>query len=166
MDLNPLSPSQIDPIVMVAIALIFIATYFALQRVFVRPYLAVMEERERLFESGDEMLDRADLVEEQAIQGADATIAAAAEAAEGLRTSAQQDAEEYRRERIDAATSEASMLLESGRAEIISARTEHSVKLRTQVEDCVGLECDRLLGTHDPEVVEAAVDRLMSRGTG
>jgi F0F1-type ATP synthase membrane subunit b/b' len=164
LNLNPLT--QIDPIVIVAIIVIFVATYFALRRVFVMPYLAVMEERERLFESGDEMLDRADIVEEEAVQNAEATIAQAAAAADELRARSQESAEQYRRERVESATQEASLLLESGRAQIVAARAEQSEKLRTQVLECVGLACDRLLGERDPETVEAAVDRLMSRGTG
>ncbi|HEY5541112.1 MAG TPA: hypothetical protein VIL41_06635 [Coriobacteriia bacterium] len=164
LNLNPLS--QIDPIVIVAIIVIFVATYFALRRVFVMPYLAVMEERERLFEDADDMLDRADAVERQAAENAEATVAAAATAAEELRMASRDSAEQYRRQRVEAATQEASLLLESGRAQIASARAEQGVKLRAQVLDCVGLACDRMLGKHDAETVEAAVDRVMARGMG
>ena len=164
LNLNPLT--QIDPIVIVAIIVIFVATYFALRRVFVLPYLAVMEERERLFENADEMFERADAVESQAAENAEATIARAGVAAEELRVRSQDSAEQYRRERIDSATQEASTLLESGRAQIAAARAEQGAKLRAEAMDCVGLACDRLLGKHDPETVEAAIDRLMARGTG
>ena len=50
LNLNPLT--SIQPITIVLIILIFMATYFALRRVFVFPFLAVMEERERLFDAG------------------------------------------------------------------------------------------------------------------
>ena len=163
LNLNPLSSSQIDPIVMIAIVVIFIATYFALRRVFVLPYLAVMEQRERLFEHSDEMLDRADSIERQAAEDAEAAVAQAAATGEELRARVQEEAEQYRRERVEAATSEASALLESGRAEIAAARAGQAERLREQALDCVGIACDRLLGDHDPETVEAAVDRLMSR---
>lgn len=163
LNLNPLT--QIDPIVIVAIIVIFVATYFALRRVFIQPYLEVMEERERLFEHADEMLEHAEVVERQAAENAEASIAEAAAAAEELRMRSKESAEQYRRQRVGAATQEASALLEAGRAEIASARAEQLAKLRTQVVDCVGLACDQLLSLHDPETVEAAVDRLMSRGT-
>ena len=52
LNLNPLT--QIDPIVIMAIIVVFVATYFALRHFFVYPYLAVMEERERLFEVADD----------------------------------------------------------------------------------------------------------------
>jgi F0F1-type ATP synthase membrane subunit b/b' len=164
LNLNPLSQSQIDPLVMIAIVVIFIATYFALRRVFVFPYLAVMEERERLFEHSDETLDRADELERQAAENAENAVAQAAAAAEELRARAKESAEQYRRQRVEAATQEASVLLESGRAEIASARADQADKLRERALDCVGLACDRLLGQHDEETVEAAVDRLMARG--
>lgn len=163
LNLNPLT--QIDPIVIVATILIFVATYFALRRVFITPYLAVMEQRERLFESGGDMLDHADQAERQAAENAEATVAAAAAAAEELRKAAQDGAAQYRRERIGAATAEASKLLESGRAQIASARAGQGEKLRAQAHECVGLACDRLLGAHDDEAIEAAVDRLMARET-
>ncbi|NTU71870.1 MAG: hypothetical protein HGB10_08655 [Coriobacteriia bacterium] len=51
LNLNPID--QINPIVIVAVMLIVVATYFALRRVYVMPYLRVMEERERFFESAD-----------------------------------------------------------------------------------------------------------------
>ena len=164
LNLNPLT--QIDPIVIVAIIVVFIATYFALRHFFVYPYLAVMEERERLFDAADDTLDRADEVERLAAINAEATVATAAAQAEELRGSAQLLAEEYRRERVDAATKEASALLESERAKILAARAGQAEKLRAQALDCVGLACDRMLGHHDAETVDAAVDRLMARGMG
>lgn len=164
LNLNPLT--QIDPIVIVAIIVVFIATYFALRHFFVYPYLAVMEERERLFDVADDTLDRADEVARLAAQNAEATVATAAAHAEELREGARQAAEEYRRQRVDAATQEASALLESERAKIAAARAEQADKLREQARDCVGLACDRMLGRHDSEAVEAAVDRLMARGMG
>jgi F0F1-type ATP synthase membrane subunit b/b' len=164
LNLNPLSSSQLDPIVIVAIIVIFAVTYFVLRRVFVFPYLAVMEERERLFEHSDETLDHADTIEAQAAEDAEVTVARAVASAEELRAKAQEDAEQYRRQRVESATGEASTLLESGRAEIASAREGQAEKLRAQALDCVGLACDKLLGGHDDEIIEAAVDRLMARG--
>ncbi|MDR3686136.1 MAG: hypothetical protein P4L93_04160 [Coriobacteriia bacterium] len=164
LNLNPLT--QIDPIVIVAIIVIFIATYFALRHFFVYPYLAVMEERERLFDVADDTLDRADEVTRLAAANAEATVAAAAAQAEELRESTQQIAEEYRRGRVDAATQEASALLDSERAKIAAARAEQAEKLRALALECVGLACDRMLGGHDAETVDAAVDRLIARGLG
>ena len=163
LNLNPLT--QIDPIVIVATIVIFVATYFALRRVFIAPYLAVMEQRERLFESADEMLDHADEAERQAAENAEAAVAAAAAAAEELRKDSEESAAQYRRERVNAATLEASKLLETGRAQIASTRAGQSETLRTQAHECVGLACDRLLGEHDDDAIEAAVDRLMARET-
>ena len=90
LNLNPLT--QIDPIVIVATIVIFVATYFALRRVFIAPYLAVMEQRERLFESADEMLDHADEAERQAAENAEAAVAAAAAATEELRKNSEESA--------------------------------------------------------------------------
>jgi F0F1-type ATP synthase membrane subunit b/b' len=161
LNLNPLS--QIDPVVIVAVILIFTVTYFLLRRVFVAPYVAVMDERDDLFDVADARFADAEATDRKADFDAERTLAEAAAAAEQIRAEARERADSYRRGRLTAATQSASSTLETGRAEISAQREESMARLRDEAIDCVGVACDQLLGTSDREATEAAVDRLMSR---
>lgn len=160
-NLNPLT--QIEPIVIVAIIVIFIATYFALRRFFVFPYLAVMEERERLFEDADECRRRAEEIERSARQDAQHALDEAASAAEELNSASRLRSDAYQRQCLSEATAQASKLLEEGRLKIAAARAKESDGLREQVQDCVGIACSRLLGEVDSDAVGSAVERAMAR---
>jgi F-type H+-transporting ATPase subunit b len=164
LNLNPLT--QIQPITMVLIALIFIATYFALRRVFVFPYLAVMQERERLFDEADAALEQADEIDRRAHVEADRVMDEAAQYVENCRLESRERCDEYQRQRVGEATASAAAILEEGRAKIASERAEQRERLRAQVTDCVGIACDRLLGGTEPKVVDEAVDRAMARRKG
>jgi F-type H+-transporting ATPase subunit b len=161
LSLNPLD--QIDPIVIGATVAIFALTYFTLRRVFVLPYLRVMEQRERMFEEADERADEEDRATGEAEQQAKAKVAEAREAADELLGEAAQQADAYKTERLQSATTTASERLEQGRAEIAQARESELARLREEAVDCVGKACDRLLGESDPAAAEVAVDRLLSR---
>jgi len=161
LNLNPLS--QIDPIVIIAVAVIFIATYVALRKVFVLPYLAVMEQRERLLGEADEQIRQAEELLRAADLDAETALTQAAQSAEELRAQARERADEYRRAKVDEATRAASERLERGRAEIAAARDTELAQLRGQAIECVGIACTQLVGAPDREAIEAAVDRLMAR---
>lgn len=164
LNLNPIT--QIEPLVIIAIMVIFVATYFALKRVFVLPYLAVMEERERLFDHADESLRQAAQIEASARQDAQRVLDDAAHAAEELRSASRDRCDAYQAKQLAEATATASALLEAGRADIASAREQQSASLRAQVEDCVGVACGRLLGSSRKDVVKAAVERAVARRMG
>ena len=164
LNLNPIS--QIEPVVIVIMIAIFIATYFALRRVFVLPYVAVMEKRERLFEHAEESREEAAKIERAAREDAQLALDEAARAGEELRSASRDRCDAYQHEKLTEATTSASALLEQGRAQISAARAEQSVALRRQVMDCVGVACERLLGSADDSVVETAVDRAIARRMG
>jgi len=161
LNLNPIS--QLDPFVIVSIALIVTVTYFALRRAFVMPYLRVMDERERVFEVADGKHTEAEDVRRSADLEAEATLSRAAQAAEETRAQARERADAYHRQRIDDATRIASERLEHGRAQIAEQRAGELERLRTEAVECVGLACTQLLGEADPELVGAAVERTMTR---
>lgn len=158
--LNPLD--QLDPVVIVATVLIFLATFAVLRRVFVLPYLAVMEKRESLFEQADARADEVNALTKESESSAERSVADAKESSEELLSKANEDVESYRRERIESATTAASARLEEGRAKIEGLREEALAKLKQEAFECVGLACERLLGEVDKEAVEGAVERLMS----
>jgi len=161
LNLNPLS--QIDPIVIVATVLIITITYFLLRRLFIAPYLQVMEQRDELFEIADGQIADSAETDRQADFEAERVLAEAAQAAEQIRVEAKEKADTYRRGRLATATERASATLEKGRAEISAQRDAAMAKLRAEAVECVGLACTQLLGATDREAAEAAVDRLMAR---
>lgn len=161
LNLNPMS--QIDIVVIVAIAVVFVATYFVLRKVFVLPYLAVMERRELLFDVADDQARQADEIMRQADLDAEMALSNAAQTAEQLRMEARERGETYRRERVDEASKAASERLERGRGDIAAARESEVAQLREQAVDCVSVACGQLLGEPDVDAIEAAVDRLMAR---
>jgi len=164
LNLNPLT--QIEPVVIVAIALIFLATFWALRRVFVTPYLAVMEERERLFEDADDARDQADALAENAAAEAASIAQAADERIRDLREASQARQDAYAKQRLAEAGAQAATLLESGRASIASTRESQAEHVQSQAEECVAQACERLLGSTDSAVVSAAVERAVQRRRG
>ena len=164
LNLNPLA--SIQPITIVLIIAIFVATYFAFRKVFVYPYLAVMQEREHLFDEADEALEQADEVDRRAREEAERILDEAAKYAEEARLASATRAGEYQRQRVGEATTKAAGILEEGRAKIATERAEQHERLRSQVDDCVGIACKRLLGNVEPQMVDDAVDRAMARRKG
>jgi F0F1-type ATP synthase membrane subunit b/b' len=164
LSLNPLT--MIQPITIVLIVLIFIATYFALRRVFIFPYLAVIEERERLFDEADSALSQADEHDREAREEAGRLLDKAASDVEQSRLECKGRCDNYQRQRVGEAMASASAILEKGRATIFAERAEQRERLRGQVTDCVGIACQRLLGRAEPQVVDEAVDRAMARRKG
>jgi len=164
LNLNPLT--QFDPILIIVIMVIFVATFFALSRLFIYPYLAVLEERERLFDEADQAYRQAEDTESAANREAQQLLDACAQQCEELRSASRDRREAYQREKLGQATAEASAILEKGRADIAAARASESDTLHKQVAECVGIACTRLLGEADPEAVQTAVDRAMARRMG
>jgi F-type H+-transporting ATPase subunit b len=161
LNLNPLD--QLIPTVIIAVMLIIIATYFALRWVYVLPYLAVLEEREQIFGVADARRAEAAQCVAAANVGAENAVAEAVAEAEAMRAEARERADEYRRTRVSEATSAAAARLESGRAQIAAARAAELSRLRSEAAQCIHVACGKLVGTVDDELVEATVERLMTR---
>lgn len=163
MDLNPLSPSQMSLVVIAATVVIFLATYAGLRRFFVLPYLAVMQERRQQLDQADLTVDKGEALLSTARETAEQEHAAALARVDAILAEAREQSAEDRRARVDQATSEASELLERGRADIEAARSNAVATLRTQAIDCVGIACRQLIGSSDDRTVSEAVDKLMAR---
>ncbi|MBI5231764.1 MAG: ATP synthase F0 subunit B [Coriobacteriales bacterium] len=161
MNLNPLD--QIHPWVMIAVAAIFTATYFALRRVFVLPYVHVMEEREKLLSEGEGLrADEAQVRQQAEREGAE-VLAAASESADGRVKAAQAEADEYRSTTLATANAEASERLIAGRTAIAADRETAQQAMREQAIECVVLACERLVGPVPREDAESAVDDALGR---
>jgi len=160
-ELNPLT--QIRPVVIVAVALIVIATYWLLRRVFVLPYMRVMETREDLFETARSQFREVDRLTVESQAECEAMIAQATTEAEDLRAEAHERAAAYRSERVAEASRQASEMLETGRAKIEAERADEMSGVRLQAVECVSVACTQLVGSVTTETVENAVDRLLER---
>ncbi|MEI7815048.1 MAG: hypothetical protein WCJ13_09680 [Coriobacteriia bacterium] len=161
LNLNPLT--QIDPVVIVAVAIIVIVTYLLLKRFYVQPYLEVMEAREGLFDTAREQSAEAKSVTQDSELRAEAAVAEAVAASEDLRTAAKARADAYRKEQVAAASLQASELLEKGRADLRTAREAELASVQTQAVECVTAACVQLVGDVDAETAESTVVRLMER---
>jgi F0F1-type ATP synthase membrane subunit b/b' len=159
LNLNPLS--QIDPIVIVIVALIVVVTYLVLRRVYVQPYLEVMEAREELFQTARRRSSEASDVTRESDLQAETMLAEATASSEDLRTAAQLRADGYRKARLSEASAAASELLEHGRAELQAVRVRELASVHAQAVECVTAACEQLLGSTDAEAVESTVERLM-----
>lgn len=163
MNLNPLG--QISPTVIVAVILIVTAMYFVLRRVYVFPYLRVIEEREQIFEVADARCAEATQCVAAANADSEQAVAEAVAEAEAMRAEAREHADEYHRTRVTETTNSAAMRLEEGRAQIAASRDAELRRLRTEASDCVRVACGQLVGSVDDELVTATVERLMARQT-
>lgn len=161
MELNPLK--QIDPVVIVAVMIVFALTYVVLRRVFFGPYIQVMEERSRRLESGREQAEDARVLIETAEAEAAQLMDRVREKADRAVREARQSAEGAGRRTVEATLEEVGVLLEQGRARIAQARENELSVMRQEALDCVGLACSRLVGTSDLSSIEMAVDKLIAR---
>jgi F0F1-type ATP synthase membrane subunit b/b' len=162
MDLNPINQLAswwVVPIVMV----IAWTTYVVLKKVFVTPYVLVMEERDQQLEAAEAVLAEAERIVAQAQPEAERIVAEAREAADSVLRAARDETETYARAAIEKAMDESARSLEDGRAKIAAAKESELASLRQEATECVGLACEQLLGSSDDDTVEAAVDRLFAR---
>lgn len=160
MNLNPIS--QLDPVVIVLAATIFLLTFAGLRRFFVLPYVEVMEARDRLCEDAEACVSEAAAVARSADLEAEGILRDAAQTAEQVRTEALTEVEEYRRATVDAAQKKAAAHLESGRTQIAALRSAQLAAVHDQAVECVGLACDQLLGDGEDTAVPTTVDRVMN----
>ncbi len=164
LNLNPLS--QIDPVVIVVVTVIMIVLYLLLRRVFVLPYLEVMEEREQLFSVAGGRMSEAEQIRRESELTAEGMLTEAAASAEELRNAAQARADAYRKERIAEASLQASESLDTGRAELREARDRQRAAVRVEAVECVTVACQQLLGSADSDAIESTVTRVMEHKTG
>jgi F0F1-type ATP synthase membrane subunit b/b' len=161
MSLDPLS--QLDWRVMLSVAVIVGLTLVALQRVFVGPYLKVMEARQRLFEDTERSDADSERVRVEAEAEAEGLLSEARLAADQTMADSRVSVEAYRSEHIDKANSSAARRLERGRTKI---RQEHDAELdllRKHAIECVSAACARLSAPIDKRVAAAAVDDAIAR---
>jgi F0F1-type ATP synthase membrane subunit b/b' len=162
-NLNPLSPEQLNLVTMAVVAVIFLATYAGLRRFFVLPFLSVMRERGGMVEAARADQDEAALLLESANADAERKLADARATADTMLAEAREESLEAKREQIAQATRKASERLEAGRADIAKARERSMAMMREQAVECVGIACGQLLVESDDRSIGEAVDKLMTR---
>ena len=161
MEMNPLA--QIDWRVILATIVIFVATYFALRRVYFYPVIEAMEDRREDLEDCDEACERARSI----IAAAEDDARLTAEQAETERTAllekAREEAQAERERRVDGAKAEAEERLAEGRRQIEAERAEQVEWLRTEARECVTMACSKLVGDVPEETVAPVVDRVIEK---
>jgi F0F1-type ATP synthase membrane subunit b/b' len=161
MNLNPIA--QISPVVIVAAIVIVVVTYFALRRIYVAPYLDVLDARDEIFDAANADYATAEELVSAAEAQAEQLVAEAATKAEAMKAAAAESAASYRRTKVAAAQDAATSQLVQGRAEIDEVREREVARMREQACECVRLACARLVGEVDDDVVTATVDRFLVR---
>jgi F0F1-type ATP synthase membrane subunit b/b' len=162
-DLNPLSPGQLNLVTMAVVAVVFLATYFGLRRFFVLPVLAVMRERGGMVEAARADQDEAARLLESANSDAEAMLAESRATADTMLGEAKEESLEAKREQIAGATRQASERLEAGRADIAKARKRAMAMMRSQAIECVGIACGQLQVESEDSSITEAVDKLLTR---
>lgn len=162
-DLNPLSPGQLNLVTMAVVAVVFLATYAGLRRFFVLPLLSVMRERGGMVEAARADQDEAARLLECANVDAEAMLADARSKADTMLAEAREGSLEAKREQIAGATRQASERLEAGRAEIAKSRERAMAMMRSQAIECVGIACGQLHVESEDSSITEAVDKLMTR---
>jgi F0F1-type ATP synthase membrane subunit b/b' len=161
MQLNPLA--QINPLVIVTVGVIFVATYFVLRKVFFSPVIDVMERRFEHVQEAKTMRERAAEVGRTSEHDAEDALAAAGAKVEAILDRSREEAGRARQARLGAVREETDRLLEAGRSDIMEAREAELAKLREETTVCVTIACDKLLHGADPHVVSSVVDRLVAK---
>jgi F0F1-type ATP synthase membrane subunit b/b' len=162
MDLNPINQLAawwVIPAVMAIVGM----TFVVFKRVFVIPYVLVMEERDRNLESAEDILAEAERIVAEAEPEAQRLVAEAREQADSILRTAHDETETYARAAVERSMEESARSLEEGRAKMSSAKEAELASLRQEAVECVGLACEQLLGSTDADKIEAAVDRLFAR---
>jgi F-type H+-transporting ATPase subunit b len=159
--LNPID--QINGMVIVFTILVAVATMLAFRKVFVLPFVAVMEDRERDLEAAEEILSEAERLTEGVGPLAEGILTEARSESEAIMQKAREDAESYRKERLNQANERAAKVLEDGRRQIAAERDTEMQAIRERAVECVTTACEKLLGAPDKQTAETAVDRLLAK---
>lgn len=161
MELNPLK--QINPMVVVAVIIIFTGTYYTLRKIFFLPLIEVMERRNERIKNSRLQVEEAQRAVNQAEKEADEIVSKAKEEADSIVRNMSEKLEELKKFQIEQAREEADKFLEDGRKEILLTKDVEQAKLRKEAVECVGLACGKLLGKVEANTVESVVDKLMTK---
>jgi F-type H+-transporting ATPase subunit b len=160
MILDPLS--QIHPITMAGIVVIFLVTLLLLRRVFFLPLLTVMERRAARIEAAragkaeaERLLARARVEAEQALSGA-------REEATRLADRVEAETAALRTERLARASAEAEAILAGGREEVLALARAQEARLAEELHACVTQALTRMIGTVDDAAVRLVMKRVLA----
>lgn len=160
MVLDPLA--QINPVTMVAIIVIFLATFVLLRRIYFLPLIEVMERRAARIAQARARKAEADArLHDGQLEAERIRAAAVADAARLVEQVAAQSAE-IRNGRMARATAEAEAILASGRDEVRALRQTESAKLEDELRACVTTMLTHIVGTVDDAAVRLTVKRALA----
>ena len=158
---NPLG--QLDWRVMLSVATIVVLTFVILRRVFVGPYLKVMEARQQFLDESEASDRQSARILAEARAEADSILGEAHRRAEHALAEERAQTETYRSEHIEKANIAAARKLERGRRKIRAESDAELDLLRQRAVDCVGAACQRLAVPVNERITATAVDDAMAR---
>jgi F-type H+-transporting ATPase subunit b len=163
MDLNPLE--QLNLITMAAIAAIFLATFFALKKVFFTPLIDVMEKRASKLERARARYQETGALLEKAQEEARRIAAEAAETAARLSEEVKGELARIRESKRAQAEAEAEKILARGQEEIARLKVTEQARLKEHLLTCSKQTLVKMIHEVDEEALRLVVNRvLMARG--
>ena len=164
MILDPLS--QIHPVTMAAIIVIFLVTLFLLRRIFFLPLLAVMQQRTARIEAARAGKAEAERLLERARAEAEQALAAAREEATRLAARVEAEAAALRVERLARAAAEAEAILAAGREEVQALGRAEEARLAEELHACAVQALTRMIGTVDDAALRLVLKRVLAKKAG
>lgn len=160
MGLNPLE--QLNPVTMAAMALIFLATFFILRKVFFTPLIEVMGKRADKIERGRARFQEADALIKKAQEEAARIAAEAAEAAERIHAEVKEELARIRDSKRAQANAEAEIILARGREEIARLKEAEQARLKEHLLTCSKQTLVKMIPQVDEEKLRFVVKRVLA----
>ena len=164
MILDPLS--QIHPVTMAAIIVIFLVTLFLLRRIFFLPLRAVMQQRAARIQAARAGKAEAERLLEHARAEAEQALSAAREEATRLAARVEAEAAALRVERLAHATTEAEAILAGGREEVQALSRSEEARLAEELHACAAQALTRMIGTVDDAALRLVLKRVLAKKAG
>jgi F0F1-type ATP synthase membrane subunit b/b' len=164
MGLNPLE--QLNPVTMAAMAVIFLATFVILRKVFFTPLIDAMEKRAGKLERAQARYREAGALVEKAREEAAGIAAEAAEAAKHLHANVKEELARIGDAKRAQASAEAETVLARGRDEVARLREAEQARLKEQLLTCSRQTLVKMIPEVDEERLRFMVSRVLAaRGT-
>jgi F0F1-type ATP synthase membrane subunit b/b' len=160
MGLNPLE--QLNLITIVAIASIFLVTFFTLRKVFFTPLIDVMEKRAGKLERAHARYQEADALVEKAREEAKRIGAEAAETAAHLSEAVKGELTGIRESKRAQANAETEKIFARGREEIARLEETEQTRLKEQLLMCSRQTLIKMIHEVDEDSLRFVVNRVLT----
>ena len=160
MGLNPLE--QLNPVTMAAMAVIFLATFFILRKVFFTPLIAVMETRSGKIERAQIRYQDAGALVEKARKEAAGIAAEAADAARRIHADVKEELARIGDAKRAQASAEAETILARGREEVARLKEAEQARLKEHLLTYSRQTLVKMIPEVDDEKLRFMVNRVLA----